>query len=172
MALSYPELEYGSVAVSWDGNDLGQQVGEAAITIDRETFPLNVNFLGNAAFDTISLGRSATVTANFAQVNELVLDGFWSFVYAEATDAAATHVRVPVAAGQSERENAGPLILTPDFNNNANSLRMLFHLASPPEVASVNRGLEQTIIQATFQVFPEEVDGVVTIFDLGEKPEA
>lgn len=172
MALSYPALEYGTVSATWDGNDLGEQVGEATITINRETFPLNVNSLGNIPFDMISLGRSATITLTFAEVNETVLDGFWNYIYPEATDAAATHVRVPVAPGQSDRENAGPLVLTPDFNTDANSLGMLFHLVGPPEVQDIARGQEQTLIQCTFQAYPEEVDGVVTTFDLGTKPEA
>jgi len=142
--------------VTFGGVDLGHTVDGAEIEIERELTEVMVDIYGNTPVDYVVTGQKATVKLKLAEIHPETL----AYVVPEAdwdVGTASGHVHFGTRAGYSLRNDALPLVLTPQGGNADGALTItLFRAVSTDNMTLAYKIDEQSVFEVTFTALVDE----------------
>lgn len=153
--LSNLKVAAGSL-ITFGGVDLGHTVDGAEIEIERELTMVKTDLYGNTPVDYVVTGQTATVSLKLAEITPGVL----SYALPESdwdVGSADDHVHFGTKAGYSLRNDALPLVITPQGGNSDGNLTItLFKAVSTGNVTWAYKIDEQTVYEVTFTALVDE----------------
>lgn len=161
--------DYGLTSLTFNGASMGSILGEITVAIPEENFSIRLGEIGDAEINRIRLSRGpATVTVTgFAETNQAAMAALYHVVFSDSTAQDATSTTIALGSGFDYAANSAELVLTPQFNTQADSLPLTAFLACPITPSEMVFANEQRLLTVEFVVFPSVEDGENALFRIG-----